>query len=338
MFKKSSRYSLIMNKIKIAFLLLLLTSCDIGEHYLIDGQKVYWVDHIKDGMWSWHTEKELIEDADAESFIILNYSKYAKDKNFVYYCGHLVVGANSETFVAISNESGKDKNNVYFNAQIFDKVSNADSFKRILGSYYEDDKHIFYNEEILDCDYSSFKALDNEFAIDNNYMYFRSHRKEKIEDAKSLKYIGDFICIDKYNYYRFGETKGKICNYNTFERICFDVSKDSCFVYLDGKKINGINPKNFRRIPGNQIYFVNDLFVYTEIAGDDTIVIVPNANPKYFKEILNSNYCKDNDQVFYQGIEISRDVQNFKIIDEITDPPFYDAYDKTYKYINGKRY
>lgn len=327
-----------MYKTKIAILLLLLTSCCVGEHYDIDGGKVYWIDYIKDGMWSWHTEKELVENADAESFVFLNYSNYAKDKNFVYYCGEIVVGANSETFVAISGESGKDKNNVYFNAQIFEKTSNADSFKKILGSYYKDDKHIFYHEEILDCDYFSFKALDNEFAIDKNYMYFHSQKKEKIEDAKSLKYIGDFICIDKHNYYSFGEAKGKICSYNTFERIFFDISKDSCFVYMDGKVLNGINSKNFRKLPGNQIHFSNDSFVFIEIAGEKRLGIIPSANPTYFTEIPNSNYSRDNDQIFYQGKEISRDVQNFKTIDEITEQPFYDAYDKTYKYIRGKRY
>lgn len=73
---------------------------------------------------------ELLSQADPNTFEVIGQSRYAKDKNFVYYVGlGKIDGANPKTFVAMTDsEYAKDNNHVYYVGNLI-KSADAKTFE-----------------------------------------------------------------------------------------------------------------------------------------------------------------------------------------------------------------
>jgi len=90
---------------------------------LLDAGKILRNRYAKDKEHAYYIGKK-IEDADAESFsVIQNLSDllaydYAKDKEHAYYIGKRIEDADAESFEMIDKQCSRDKNHVYFYAQM----------------------------------------------------------------------------------------------------------------------------------------------------------------------------------------------------------------------------
>src|SRR5699024_10470882 len=88
------------------FLILLFCSC---SNYTVKDGKVYYI--IRNEA----VGKELKPiNANPETFEILEYGRYAKDENSVFYKGLKLKGADAKTFVALDEFYGKDKNTAWY--------------------------------------------------------------------------------------------------------------------------------------------------------------------------------------------------------------------------------
>lgn len=194
----------------------ILTSCNSHD---IDGEKVYYV--------SWNEgsgkNKTLIQGADAETFKELKHSKYAIDKNNVYYEAGRLRDANPKTFISILDYYGKDNRFAYKGG---DKIDGADgkTFEVIEGGPYSKDNKDYYFDTI------SMKVSDlKTFKILNQNSDFGYWAKDK-------------------NYYYLSGKKYPLADYETFEKIGNGYAKDKIQVYFQDSIVIGADPKTFKAI------------------------------------------------------------------------------------------
>lgn len=76
----------------------------LGEHYFIDQYQVYY---DASGF-------EVLKGTDPKTFIIFTNTEYTKDKHKAYYSNEEIVGADPETFKALSSTLAQDEFYVYF--------------------------------------------------------------------------------------------------------------------------------------------------------------------------------------------------------------------------------
>lgn len=101
-----------------------------------------------DGNWSWvnHNEggRQITEfETDNSTFEVLEFEKFAKDQNSVFWKGAKIENADPKTFEVITeNGYGKDRNNVYLENEIV-IFANPVSFSVLEWPYSRDDQRIF---------------------------------------------------------------------------------------------------------------------------------------------------------------------------------------------------
>lgn len=125
--------------ITAAIALCFLQSCEMG--YI-----------RKNGDWHWVTNDEsngkrsmVIAEADEKSFIVLERSQYAKDKNNVYFEGQKIEQANPNDLQFMGDEKSL---------------------------YFKDNKHVFFqNEIILNADPSTFGVIEFPYSKDKTNIY-----------------------------------------------------------------------------------------------------------------------------------------------------------------------
>ena len=89
---------------------------------------------------------QLIEDADSESFKLLEKNQFATDKDHVYYYGLKMKGADPKTFVIVNDHYSRDANHIFHNSH---QIKGADlkSFEILGNDRYAKDKNHFYDCE-----------------------------------------------------------------------------------------------------------------------------------------------------------------------------------------------
>ncbi|MDC0008168.1 DKNYY domain-containing protein [bacterium] len=87
---------------------------------------------------------QLIEDADPESFKLLEKNQFATDKDHVYYYGLKMKGADPKTFVIVNDHYSSDANHIFHNHfQI--EGADLESFEILRNDRYAKDKNHFYD-------------------------------------------------------------------------------------------------------------------------------------------------------------------------------------------------
>ena len=161
----------------MVFLILSFFSCSEKEkdktNYVIQGQKVYFQIDNKRGVLQ--TKKLLVKEADAATFkVIPGALNYGMDKSSVFRDGEKIEDADLESFTVLDkNQYSKDKDHVYYYGM---KMEGADpkTFEFIGHKYYSRDaNHIFHNNrQIKGVDLESFEILGNDrYAKDKNHFY-----------------------------------------------------------------------------------------------------------------------------------------------------------------------
>jgi len=105
------------------------------------------------------------------------YSDYAKDKNYVFYDGKILNGADTNTFEELSPHIYfKDSRSVYCNGKVLENVA-PENFTRINNSCYATDKKrvYYYCKLIVEADPETFVAIENTggqcYAKDKNHNF-----------------------------------------------------------------------------------------------------------------------------------------------------------------------
>lgn len=118
----------------------------LGDIYYADKNNVYrfsvdWNDQLKN--------------ADRESFVVLNDTCYAKDKDYVFWCGEPVEGADINTIIALrGGRYAKDDRNVYYHGEVvpdadattFEMISSPQAFNASFGA---DKDNVFASGHVL---------------------------------------------------------------------------------------------------------------------------------------------------------------------------------------------
>jgi len=305
----------------------------------IDGDKVYYV-HWNEGSGK---NKTLIQGADPETFEELEHSKYAIDKNSVYYEAGRLKDANPKTFTSILDYYGKDNRFAYKGG---DKIDGADgqTFEVIEGGPYSKDNKDYYFDTLSMkvSDLKTFRIINQNsdfgyWAKDKNY-YYLSGIKYPLADYETFEKIGNGYAKDKLQVY-FQDSVVVGADPNTFKAIEYAYGQDNNSRYDGAKKLNIKDPSSFEVL--NFGFTKDKMNVYKNDS------IVKNADPKTF-QIINWIWSKDKTSFFYQGKLIPYiDYTTFQYLDYHyaidKNNVYYDdqiikgADAKTFKHIEGSQ-
>jgi len=195
-------------KIRLIFFIsvtILLVSC--GEGYEKTNGKWIWVLHSEAG-------KHIREmNVDNPTFEILDFKKYAKDKNNVFMEGMKIDKADPNTFEIITeNGYSKDINNVYLDNDIV-IFANPKTFKIIEWPYSKDDKRIYNGNLPMEVDniveFEITKPGDGKTSAMKSF-FIEWHKEYKWLDTLNVK--GIIVGED-------AEAKTKTEKYKGFKKI-----------------------------------------------------------------------------------------------------------------------
>lgn len=134
-----------------------------------------------------YTNRGILKDADPNTFVVIGdcYNEevylhpcgFGKDNNHIFYYAYggrtmILKDADLDTFTALTNYFGKDKDNVWWNGKKL-KNANPETFKLIDNSYGSDGKNIYCGNELLKgADVATFEIIEGQnYGKDKNYVY-----------------------------------------------------------------------------------------------------------------------------------------------------------------------
>lgn len=260
----------IMKSILIALFLFISTSvmaldlAPLTETYVYRVGKWYFEDNFG------RLSKEVIG-IDIETFEVINCSFhwgescfFAKDKNYVYFKGKRIVGANPHTFRVIHTNTpySKDDKNVYFEIK---KIANADpaTFELVdefreqrrhrqhLWPYAKDKNSVFRNGVAMPYDVSTFRVLGRGFyKVDIYRTDFTTADFFFTADKRGIYYNDKFLEGTSFEDFRFLPPKRFDISYTVYL-----ISNNR--VYFRGEEIKVADAESFRilTILAGQNYF-----------------------------------------------------------------------------------
>ena len=182
-----------------------------------------------------------IEEADRNSFTLLN-SEFSKDNKNVYYYGNKIKDLNSEEFEFEGNNFIKDLDIVYF----LKNKDKAYALKTEIGKET-------YEIVPLNVDTKSFKYSDSDTYTNG------------LTTAESNGYLQDkngvyYFDMNKLNKFSSDNIFSKIegADVPSFIQLMFGYAKDKDKVYFEGKELKGVDVKSFKIIITNGKVLVKD--------------------------------------------------------------------------------
>ncbi len=191
---------------KVCFLLMVMSllSC---THYEIKNDGVYY----KSWNESQGKSSYLIPEADQNTFEVLSDKLYGKDKNFVFFEGHEIPGADPLTFKLLEEMYAVDKNRAFLAGDSIAN-SNSDGFELISDFYSKDKKDVYYGTKPLNvCSIKNFKLVYKDemsyytWSTDGCY-YYVNNFKIPSKDYKNVKLFKESagLAMDSKNVYHLG--------------------------------------------------------------------------------------------------------------------------------------
>jgi hypothetical protein len=205
-------------------------ACNQG--YKVDGHRVFY-DHWNEGTGSHH---ELIFEADSRSFETLDHPNYAKDKNFAYYKGKIIRGADTRSFRSILDYYAVDDYGAFYKDK---KIKGADgkTFQVIeKGPYARDKFDYYYNSCKMNVsDLPTFQILDESWSKDKQFCFIQAMSdtvfRYPLRESYSFELLDGGYAKDKYQVYFFGVIV-KEADPSTFKVSGVGKAKDKnhCFI------------------------------------------------------------------------------------------------------------
>ena len=317
----------------------------LDENYAIDKDSVFFHNS------NITRQNSDIENVDLGTFEIIN-EILSKDKNNVYKWSSILTSDQTgdpldiKTFSIIKSPNGeinyvKDKNGIYDISMLFaeklEGIKDENTF-RVLGDVYTEDKYniYYYDVKIKNVDKSSFKSLGNGYGRDKNNIFYNEKRM-KVSDISSFEVMNSNYSKDKNIVFYDGDII-KNADSSSFKIIDGHYSKDKNSVYYNGEKLK-VDAKTFYIFKENENFGKDSKNVYYVdiLSNDEKIEVIEGADVSSFK-LLNKNYAKDNNKVYYNS-----DIINILLkIDDADSETFTvlgDDYakDKTNIYYSGSK-
>lgn len=263
-----------------------------------------------------------VNSANPKTIKVLN-QFYLKDDKNVFFNDEKILGADSNSFIALDKENGyaKDKNSVYYFGQ---KVEggNAKTFEVISdGEYSKDDKNVYASGEIIKgADPKTFREFpETSYSRDKNNLYY---------------YYGD----DKF--------LGKI-DENNFEFLNHSIVRNGNEIYFYGKKLKLKDAKKFKLIKNTGIMTTSKIIVYGKddenvyvVTPDDApenTRIIENADKDTFEVMENNRYSKDKNNIYYLGNYGIVKLEDVDRVSFVISEQFPFSYDRKNVYYAGKK-
>ncbi len=221
----------------LAVLVAVLSGCG----YKVEDDKVYYI--------SWNEGqgrvKDLIPGADAASFKVLKHDNYATDRNFAYYKGIRIEGADPSSFRSIDEFYAVDDRRAYQSRYAIERAEGK-TFEVIDGNWSRDRSDCYYNTTPIGvCDRETFTVRSeyyNWWASDKKCYYYQGKKVPIQDHASTIVYRCGFS-KDKFGVY-FQDQRVKGADPDTFTMhrtpdgvdTCLGKDKNGC--YLAGEKSN----------------------------------------------------------------------------------------------------
>ena len=309
----------------------------LSDHIGKDNRKVYW------GV-------KIVKGADARTFELFSDDHFYRDKKRVYYLGQEIPGADPATFKVF-----------YVNRDLPQFSYYA---KDRHGAYYIDSFRTLRVKRIYTRSIDAFEGLDDQYAIDKEYVYGRGIKREN-SAPRSLEELGHGYWKDKNNVYYDGKVlegadagsflviggnmyATDIYNYfwngnlwNSFkDKISSDEVKEFINTHKDLKKYwwnqdDLASMREYgRQFEGQEGYFIQDNKVYWEGS------LLKHADYRTLV-ILNAYYAKDDKYAYYTDKKlIKSEASLFKLVEDPYDKAHIDhgsyASDDVHFYFKGK--
>ena len=188
----------------------------------------------------------------------------------------------------------------------------------------------YYRElPIEGADAKSFQVLNDNYAKDNNDVYFGdTYRKGqeyylikhsrlrvlKGADPATFRYLDYDYSRDKSSVFYEG-VAFPVKDVDTFELIDRAYARDRVTAYYHRRPIPGSDGSSFAVIDGGYSKDAKRIF-YSGVDphGTDRSIALKGARPESFK-VLGGGYAADAAQVYYRGTLLTKDVASFRLLD-----------------------
>jgi len=187
------------------------------------------------------------EGYDPSTFIRIN-ETFAKDINHVYYCNEILEDADPKSFRALKEEYSADSRHVWYRDEIIEGANPAtfvapeknSSLDIMIGLAHDDHDYYCGTYPLHVADMSSFRQIDDSWAVDSLNVYYIGL---EAEIGKDIVPIGD---------------------YRSFRVLKDSYAADSKNVYYKNRIIEGADPKTFVVLDGGNDYGQDKNRVYCQ--------------------------------------------------------------------------
>ena len=280
-----------------SFLVMILSSCEMGSGYRNDGKQVTWHSYDEG---SGH--RVSVVDADPSTFEDLG-EGYGRDAQHAFLNGNIIKGADGKTFKSLEKRYAIDANHVFHYDTIM-IVADLKSFKVHGWFLTEDEKDFYWNGHAVHvADKKTFvilgdeNAWDTRWAKDKENAYCMGYAPVPLADYESFHpikngFLSGYYAADKYRvYYQDHVVEG--ADPKSFTEIELGIGQDRNRVYT-GWKATEI--KDYNQLSQIGDFYSDGMHIYTS-----ELVIFEAADPETFRQIEESSWYVDKNHVWYNG-------------------------------------
>lgn len=271
---------------------------------------------------------------DSETFQILDIDgAIARDKNHAFYGGYILENIPKEQLQTLGHRLYSNGKNVYSGNDPLDLNLNTLTFDQ---GYVSDGKKVytlsFFSTymPIKNVSANSFKVINRQFTKDNQSFFYEGNQLANIDYATFKPFINH--AVDKHRAYFFlNSSQISITysiDYDSYEEIDRYYAKDKNYLYHQGQRVHGVDPKN---LATNQFGALHD--------GKHVIsgtAIIMNSDPETYQRYKDMAYAKDKNSIYYADKKILG--SHGPSFEFLTKEKYGKAYvrDKNYIYKEGK--
>ena len=230
-----------MKKLSISYLLIssiFISGCEgLFQGYSEKESKIYY----KRLSETTGTREIVVDDADYKSFKKLKDFRFGKDKNWVFFNGQILRGADSESFILLQEyasfgfyQYAKDKNSVFVNGN---PLAGADptTFEPINMDYSKDSKSIYFLGERFTSNNGDFELIDQYYSKNSNDVFL---------NGKPLQ-----VCsVNDFEFVFENSSQGEEV---WIENVSDRWARDGCHYYFGAIKIPSEDFKNIKVFKGS---------------------------------------------------------------------------------------
>ena len=293
-----------------------------------------------------------LSDVDMDTFQIIMPNYYAKDKNSVYSRHKKIKGANPKTIKVLNIAYIKDDKTVFSDFSFSNTLKNADvnSFEA-LGQYYGKDKNNVYlmGEKIKKADVKTFQVISEEFfnhySKDKNNVYLETYIIEGAnpETFEIIKEEPSYSKDKKHLYYSGKKIDEIKDNLKIMSAGIFGIIINGNKIYANGSRLDIENPENLKIIKNdyynnpNIIYGKNDKNIYVIIGNGQKIRsrVIKDADINSFEIMEIGAYSRDKNNIYFTHSDVVQMKDADKDSFTIGEHGF--SYDKNSVYFYGKK-